>query len=94
LLDGGSAIFADKRWRAAVYSIADISLSAFSLFFTQSESPPSCQRSLEGGGKTFDRRTPFGTAKIPTDDSIRSMLGPVCSSLSQSAFEGEVAEVG
>jgi hypothetical protein len=42
VLDGGSAIFPGRRKRAAVYSMADFGLSAFSLFFTQSESffPP------------------------------------------------------
>jgi hypothetical protein len=42
LLDRGSAIFPGKRKAAAVYSVADIGLSAFSLFFMQSGSFLSC----------------------------------------------------
>ena len=73
--------------------MAGIGLSASSLFFTQAESF-FCQRSLEKGRKTFDCRTPFGAAKIPTDDPIRSTLDPVRPSLLPPAFEGEVAEFG
>jgi hypothetical protein len=94
LLDGGSAVLPGKRKGAGVYSTADVGLSAFSLFFTQSESFLSHPRSLEEGRKTSDCRTPFGMTKIPTDDHIRSTLDPVHPSLLQPAFEGEVAEVG
>jgi hypothetical protein len=74
--------------------MADIGLSAFSLFFMQSGSFLSHPRSLEEGRKTSDRRTPFGMAKIPTDHPIGSTLDPVHPSLWRPAFEGEVAEVG
>jgi hypothetical protein len=50
--------------------MADIGLSAFSLFFVQSESFLSYQRSLEEGRKTSNCHTLFGMAKIPTDNHI------------------------
>jgi hypothetical protein len=59
-----------------------------------SELSISYQRPLEASRKTSDCRTPFGTAKIPTDIHIRSMLDPVHPSLFQPAFESEVAELG
>jgi hypothetical protein len=81
------AAFPDKRKGAGVYSMADIGLSAFSLFFMQSESFLSYQRSLEEGRKTSNCRTLFGMAKIPTDNHIRSMLDPVHPSHLQSSFD-------
>jgi Transposase DDE domain len=83
--------FPDKRTEAGVYSMADIGLSAFSLFFMQSESFLSYQRSLEEGRKTSNCQTLFGMAKIPTDNHIRSMLDPVHPSLLQPAFDRAVA---
>jgi hypothetical protein len=73
--------------------MADIGLSAFSLFLMQSESFLSYQRSLEESRKTSNCRTLFGTAKFPTDNRIRSMLDSVRPSLLQPAFASEVAEV-
>ena len=67
--------------------MADIGLSAFSLFFMQSESFLSYQRSLEEGRKTSNCHTLFGMAKIPTDNHIRSMLDPVHPSHLQSSFD-------
>ncbi len=72
------AAFPDKRsGGTAVYTMADIGLSAFSLFFMQSESFLSYQRALEEGHKTSNCQTLFGMTKIPTDNHIRSMLDPV-----------------
>jgi len=51
-LHDACAAFPDKRKGAGDYSMADIGLSAFSLFFMQSESFLSYQRSLEEGRKT------------------------------------------
>jgi hypothetical protein len=83
--------FPDKRKGEGVYSMADIGLSAFSLFFMQSESFLSYQRSLEEGRKTSNCRTLFGMARIPTDNHIRSMLDQVHPSLLQPAFDQAVA---
>ncbi len=70
-----------------MYSMADIGLSAFSLFFMQSESFLSYQRSLEDERKTSNCRTLFGMAKIPTDNHIRAMLDPVHPSHLQPVFD-------
>ena len=74
LLDGlraACAAFPDKRKGGGVYSMADIGVSAFSLFFMQSELFLSYQRSLEEGRKTVQSPYLFGMAKIPTDNHIR-----------------------
>jgi hypothetical protein len=70
------ASFPDKRKAGGVYSMADIGLSAFSLFFMQSASFLSYQRSLEEGRKTSNCQTLFGMAKIPTDKSHPLDAGP------------------
>ena len=80
--------FPDKRKTAdGVYSMADIGLSAFSLFFMQSESFLAYQRGLEEGRKTSNCHSLFGMAKIPTDNHIRSMLDPVHPSHLQASFD-------
>ena len=83
--------FPDKRKGAGVYTMADIGVSAFSLFFMQSESFLAYQRSLEDGRKTSNCRTLFGMAQIPTDNHIRSMLDPVHPSHLQGCFDAAVA---
>jgi hypothetical protein len=90
-LHDACAAFPDKRKGAGDYSMADIGLSAFSLFFMQSESFLSYQRSLEEGRKTSNCHTLFGMAKIPTDNHIRSMLDPVHPSHLQSSFDQVIA---
>ena len=78
----------DKRRGGDVtYSMADIGLSAFSLFFMQSESFLSYQRGLEEGRKTSNCHSLFGMKAIPTDNHIRSMLDPVDPSHLQAAFD-------
>ena len=67
--------------------MADIGLSAFSLFFMQSESFLSYQRGLEEGRKTSNCQSLFGMKAIPTDNHIRSMLDPVDPSHLQPAFD-------
>ncbi len=80
--------FPDKRRGGDVtYSMADIGLSAFSLFFMQSESFLSYQRSLEEGRKTSNCQSLFGMKAIPTDNHIRAMLDPVDPSHLQPAFD-------
>jgi hypothetical protein len=91
LLDGVRATcarFPDKRRGGNVlYSMADIGLSAFSLFFMQSESFLSYQRGLEEGHKTSNCHSLFGMTAIPTDNHIRAMLDPVAPSHLQPAFD-------
>ena len=86
--------FPDKRKTdAGIYTMADIGLSAFSLFFMQSESFLGHQRSLEEGRKTSNCHSLFGMAKIPTDNHIRSMLDPVHPSHLQPCFDQVLAQM-
>ena len=56
------------------YSMADIGLSAFSLFFMGSPSFLAHQRSLAEGHGRSNCQTLFGIAAIPSDNHIRQML--------------------
>ena len=93
-LKDACARFPDKRKEAGVYSMADIGLSAISLFFMQSESFLSYQRGLEEGRKTSNCQTLFGMAKIPTDNHIRAMLDPVHPSHLQPVFDRVIEVLG
>src|SRR4051812_39393763 len=81
------AAFPDRRRGNVTYSMADIGLSAFSLFFMQSESFLAHQRALEEGRKTSNCRSLFGMTAVPTDNHIRAMLDPVHPSHLQPAFD-------
>src|SRR4051812_26600242 len=81
------AAFPDKRRGDVTYSMADIGLSAFSLFFLQSESFLAHQRALEDGRKMSNCQSLFGMTAIPTDNHIRAMLDPVPPSYLQPAFD-------
>jgi len=91
LLDGlraACAGFPDARRSADVdCSMADVGLSAFSLFFMQSESFLSHQRRLERGQGTSNCHTLFGMRKIPTDNYIRLMLDQVSPEALQPCFD-------
>jgi hypothetical protein len=56
------------------YTMADIGLSAFAVFFMGSASFLGHQRRLEEGHGRSNCQTLFGMAKIPTDAHIRKML--------------------
>ena len=75
------------------YSMADIGLSAFSLFFMQSESFLSHQRRLEQGYGTSYCHTLFGMKKIPTDNYICLMLDPVSPEASQPCFDQVIEQL-
>jgi len=81
------AVFPDGRRGAVDYSMADIGLSAFSLFFTQSESFLAHHRRLERGEGGSNCKTLFGINKIPTDNYIRLMLDPVSPELLEPCFD-------
>src|SRR4051812_6347043 len=81
------AAFPDKRRGDVTYSMADIGLSAFSLFFMQSESFLAHQRALEEGRKMSNCQSLFGMTAVPTDNHIRTMLDPVHPSHLQPAFD-------
>ena len=61
--------------------MADFGLSAFAMFFMQSASFLSFQRTLERGQGRSNCQTLFGIEKIPSDNYIRDMLDgkPRCS---------------
>ena len=73
--------------------MADIGLSAFSLFFMQSESFLSHQRRLEQGHGTSNCHTLFGMNKIPTDNYIRLMLDPVSPETLQPCFDQVIEQL-
>jgi hypothetical protein len=60
--------------RDGAYSMADIGLSAFSLFFMGSPSFLAHQRALARGQGRSNCQTLFGMAAIPSDNYIRLML--------------------
>ena len=60
--------------REGAYTMSDIGLSAFSLFFMGSSSFLDYQRRLEEGHGRSNCQTLFGINKIPTDPHIREML--------------------
>src|SRR5215217_7228214 len=72
------AALPDKRTGAnGQYSMADIGLSAFCVFFAQSPSFLAHQRQLESAHARSNCQTLFGISRIPTDSHIRAMLDPV-----------------
>ncbi len=66
------------------YTMADIGLSAFSLFFMGSPSFLAHQRTLERGQGRSNCQTLFGVSAIPSDNYIRLMLDGA----SPAAFDG------
>src|SRR3954462_11648587 len=56
------------------YTMADIDLAAFSVFFMQSPSFLGHQRALAAGHGRSNCQTLFGMAAIPSDNHIRQML--------------------
>ena len=59
---------------AGAYTMADIGLSAFSLFFMGSPSFLAYQRTLAEGQGRSNCQTLFGISAIPSDNYIRQML--------------------
>src|ERR1700734_574085 len=69
------AAFPDPRkGRGGNIAMADFGLSAFAMFFMQSASFLSFQRTLEKGQGRSNCQTLFGIEKIPSDNYIRDML--------------------
>jgi len=76
-LKGVCAGLPDKRKgprRDGDYTMADIGLSAFSIFFMGSPSFLAHQRALEEGHGRSNCETLFGMSKIPSDNYVRQML--------------------
>jgi len=59
------------------YSMEDIALSAFSVFFTQCPSFLSFQRAMEEARGRNNARSLFEVEKIPCDNHIRQTLDPI-----------------
>lgn len=79
-----------ERWRVVMaglpdrrsgenrsYSMADIALSAFAVFFTQCPSFLSFQQNMEKAHGRNNARSLFSVERIPCDNHIRRMLDPV-----------------
>jgi len=66
-----------RKGKNTQYSMRDFTLSAFSVFFTQSPSFLSHQRSMQKHKGSNNGRTIFGIDKIPTDPQIRNILDEV-----------------
>jgi len=60
-----------------LYSMADIALSAFGVFFTQCPSFLSFQQNMEKAHGRNNARSLFGVERIPCDNHIRQTLDPV-----------------
>ena len=76
-LKGVCAGLPDKRKglrRDCDYTMADIGLSAFSIFFMGSPSFLAHQRALAEGHGGSNCETLFGISKIPSDNYVRLML--------------------
>ena len=78
LLSGLKAVCAafpdPRKGRSGNIAMADFGLSAFAMFFMQSASFLSFQRTLEKGQGRSNCQTLFGIEKIPSDNYIRDML--------------------
>ena len=75
------------------YTMADIGLSAFSLFFLQSPSFLAHQRRLEEGQGRSNCQTLFGLDRIPSDNHIRALLDPVSPDHFHPVFAEVVSEL-
>src|SRR5271169_5571685 len=82
------ATFPDPRkGRSGNIAMADFGQAAFALFFMQSASFLSFQRTLEKGQGRSNCQTLFGIAKIPSDNYIRGMLDLANPALLRPCFE-------
>jgi hypothetical protein len=78
LLKTAIQTFPDKRKGSNChYTFEDICLSGFSVFFTQSPSFLSHQRTMKNALGMSNANTIFGITKIPTDNHVRMILDEV-----------------
>src|SRR4051794_555799 len=66
------------------YTMADIGLTAFSLFFLQSPSFLAHQRRLEEGQGRSNCQTLFGLDQIPSDNHVRALRSAPSTSIRSS----------
>jgi hypothetical protein len=89
-LDG----FPDKRRGInTTYSMGDIGMAAFSVFFMQSPSFLAHQRRLEQGHGRSNCASMFGIIKIPSDNHIRDMLDPADPALLHPVFAETIEQL-
>src|SRR5271163_258966 len=82
------ATFSDlRKGRAGNIAVSDFGLSAFAMFFMQSASFLSYQRTLEKGHGRSNCETLFGIDRIPSDNYIRDMLDEADPALLRPCFE-------
>jgi len=85
----------DKRQGMnTTYSMGDIGMAAFSVFFMQSPSFLAHQRQFELGQGRSNCTSLFGIAKIPSDNHIRDMLDPASPALLHPVFGEAVDQLG
>jgi hypothetical protein len=81
------AQFPDKRRGInTTYTMGDIGMAAFSVFFMQSPSFLAHQRQFETAHGRSNCTSLFGIAKIPSDNHIRDMLDPATPGLLHPVF--------
>src|SRR5258707_2427663 len=86
--------FPDKRRGInTTYSMGDVAMAAFSVFFMQSPSFLAHQRQFEEGHGRSNCASLFGIAKIPSDNHIRDMLDPVSPALLHPVFAETVDQL-
>jgi hypothetical protein len=82
-----------RRGANAIYSIADIAIAAFAVFFMQSPSFLAAQQRLREGHGRSNAETLFSLTRIPSDNHIRNMLDPAAPSLLDPAFTAALDEL-
>jgi len=86
--------FPDKRRGInATYSMGDIGMAAFSVFFMQSPSFLAHQRHFEQGHGRSNCASLFGIGKIPSDNHIRDLLDPATPNLLHPAFAETIEQL-
>ena len=66
-----------KQRSNIIYSLKDIVLSAFSIFYFQNKSWLSFQRDIDTAKGTSNAQTMFGISDIPSDNHIRNVLDKI-----------------
>jgi hypothetical protein len=86
--------FPDKRFGTnTTYTMADIGMAAFSVFFMQSPSFLAHQRQFEAGHGCSNCASLFSIAQIPSDNHIRAMLDAASPALLHPVFAETVAQL-
>jgi hypothetical protein len=87
------SFFDKRRGKNSFYTMEDVALAAFSIFFTQSPSFLAYQRSMEKKKGRNNATSLFMVEKIPTDNHIRNLLDEVDPSCVFPVFSRVVEEL-